>query len=207
MPNTQDPYLYPGTNVHINVAGIKDKARLKEYTAKQFAVSMIRLQKEPIILTSCKDLLLLHRILFRNVFEWAGKIRVINVTQSEFILGENTIVYSDYTMVMKELEQVDEQFMKLPWETFSKEMFIDTLSNMIVTLWVIRPFREGNTRTLMVFIDLFIQKYGYEINLSEFNKHSSDIRNALVWATIGEFYNLNLIFNDIISHKRVTKNQ
>ncbi|MBN3491108.1 Fic family protein [Acholeplasma equirhinis] len=206
MPNSQDPYLYPGTNVHMNVAGIQDKAKLKEYTAKQFAVSMIRLQKEPLELKSCKDLLLLHRILFRNVFEWAGKIRTINVTQSEFILGENTVVYADYPQVMKELEQVDDQYMKLDWQNMTRGEFIDTLSNMIVTLWVIRPFREGNTRTLMVFIDLFIKKFGYEIDLNAFSSHAKDIRNALVWATIGEFFHLNSIFNSIISHKRVTKN-
>ena len=201
----QDPYLYPGTNVHVNVAGIQDKAILKEYTAKQFAVALIKLLKDPIEIKSCKDLLLLHRVLFRNVFEWAGKIRTINVTQSEFILGENTVVYADFSQVMKEMDQVDEQYMKLDWEKMTKETFVDTLSNMIVTLWVIRPFREGNTRTLMVFIDLFMRKYGYEIDLGKFQVYAQDIRNALVWATIGEFYHINGIFNEMVSHKRVTK--
>ncbi|VEU83114.1 Fic/DOC family protein [Acholeplasma hippikon] len=200
----KDPYLYPGTNVHINVAGIQDKARLKEYTAKQFALALIKLQKEDFEVKSSKDLLTLHKILFKHVFEWAGKIRIMNVTKSEFILGENTVEYADYTLILKELDQVDQKFMNLSWKSFTKEEFVDNLTNMIVSLWVIRPFREGNTRTIMVFLDFFIKKYGYCIDLEEFKRQESEIRNALVWATIGEFYHINSIFNLMLSNKCVT---
>lgn len=203
----KDPYLYPGTNVHINVAGIQDKARLKEYTAKQFALAMIKLQKEDFEVKSTKDLLTLHKTLFKHVFEWAGKIRIMNVTKSEFILGENTVEYADYTLILKELDQVDYKYMHLDWQSFSKEEFVDNLSNMIVSLWVIRPFREGNTRTIMVFMDFFIKKYGYCLNLEAFKTQEPEIRNALVWATIGEFFHINSILNLLISHKCVTNNK
>lgn len=200
----KDPYLYPGTNVHINIANIQDKQKLKEYTAKQFALSMLNLQKQNFEITSSKDLLTLHKILFKNVFEWAGKIRIMNVTRSEFILGDNTVEYADYSMILRELDQIDYKYIKADWNNFTREEFIDNISNMIVSLWVIRPFREGNTRTLIVFLDLFIKKYGYEINMEEFSKIAPEIRNALVWATIGEFFHMNLIFDQIISNKCVT---
>jgi len=194
----RDPYLYPNTNIHINIAGIRNKELLKAYTAKHFALSMLKLQREPIVFNSSFDFLRLHEALFNMVFPWAGEIRTINIKNSLFILGEDLVQYADYENIHLELEQIDHYFFKLPWGKYDLENFINHLADLLVDLWVIHPLREGNTRTLIVFMDLFSRQYNYHINLKKFNEHQEYFRNALIWGAYGELFNLKDILSKII---------
>jgi len=81
----------------------------------------------------------------------------------------------------------------------SKVEFIDHLCKFMVDLWLVHPLREGNTRTLIVYMDLFIRNYGYHIDLEGFELLSNDLRNAFVWGAIGEFLNIKSILHKIIA--------
>jgi len=194
----RDPYFYEGTNTHVNVMDIRDKGLLKTYTANQFGLSMLKILKNPPKVESAFDFLSLHKTLFDNVFPWAGQIRTVNMTTSEFILGDGLVEFADYTTIEKELKQIDLKYQGYPWKFVTKQEFVDHLCKLLVDLWVIHPLREGNTRTLIVYMDLFVRKYGYQIDLEGFGIASSDLRNAFVWGAIGEFLNLKSILNKIV---------
>lgn len=192
-------YFYPNTNVHVNVKGITDKAELKRYTAKQFGLSMIKIEKNPIKINSTYDMLKLHKILFEHVFYWAGDIRDVNIQRSEFILGDSDVVFSDYKNIRQELRQLDSQYIHgIQWKKLSKYEFIEYLCQLIVELWVVHPFVEGNTRTIIVFMDQFVRQFGYYVDIDKFNATSEDIRNAFVWAYIGEFLHIKRIISEIV---------
>ena len=53
-------------------------------------------------------------------------------------------------------------------------------------------------------MDLFVRKYGYQIDLEGFGLASNDLRNGFVWGAIGEFLNIKTILNKI-SLKRIKK--
>lgn len=197
----KDPYFYPNTNVHVNIPGIQDKQLLKTYTANQFGLAMLNLQKDKFLIKSAFDFLKLHKILFSNVFFWAGEIRTVNMTTSEFMIAEGMVEFADHKSIHKELEQVDIKYKNLAWSTMSKREFIDNLSKYMVDFWVIHPLREGNTRTLIVFMDLFASQYGYDVDINRFNTSSHDMRNTFVWGAIGEFFNLKDILNKILNKK------
>lgn len=194
----RDPYFYEGTNTHINVMDIRDKGLLKTYTANQFGLAMLKILKNPPKVESAFDFLSLHKILFANVFPWAGEIRTVNMTTSEFILGDGLVEFADFKTIEKELKQIDLKYQGYPWKFVTKQEFVDHLCKLLVDLWVIHPLREGNTRTLIVYMDLFVRKYGYQIDLEGFGIASSDLRNAFVWGAIGEFLNLKSILNKIV---------
>jgi cell filamentation protein len=193
-----DPYFYEGTNTHVNVLGIRDKALLKTYTANQFGLAMLKILKNPPKIESSFDFLKLHKLLFENVFPWAGEIRTVNMTTSEFILGDGLVEFADCKTIEEELVQIDNKYQGYPWKFVSKNEFIDHLCKFIVDIWVIHPLREGNTRTLIVFMDLFVRKYGYHIDLEGFELASNDLRNAFVWGAIGEFLNIKTILDKIV---------
>ncbi|WP_025725507.1 Fic/DOC family protein [Acholeplasma granularum] len=193
-----DLYFYPGTNTHVNIMGIQDKALLKTYTANQFGLAMLKIQKNPPLINSAFDFLTVHKMLFDNVFYWAGKIRTVNMTTSEFILADGMVQFADFDSIEEELNQVDLKYKDYPWRFVTKSEFISHLAEFIVDLWLIHPLREGNTRTLIVFMDLFVRKFGYHIDLEGFNLASNDLRNAFVWGAIGEFLNIKTIFNRIV---------
>lgn len=194
----RDPYLYPNSDVYVNVASIRNKELLKAYTAKHFTLSMLNILKNPIKITSVSDYLYLHKALFGMVFPWAGEIRTINIRNSLFILGEDLVEYADYQNIGLELEQIDHYFFKLKWENFDKADFLNNLANLLADIWIIHPLREGNTRTLIVFLDLFVRQYGYEINLEHFMETTSYLRNALIWGAYGELFNLKEILHKIV---------
>jgi len=193
-----DPYFYKGTNTHVNVMGIRDKALLKTYTANQFGLAMLNILKNPPKMESAFDFLELHKLLFENVFPWAGQIRTVNMTTSEFILGDGLVEFADFRTIEEELKQIDLKYQGYPWKFVTKSEFIDHLCKFIVDLWVVHPLREGNTRTLIVYMDLFVRKYGYQIDLEGFGLASNDLRNGFVWGAIGEFLNIKTILNKII---------
>ncbi len=194
----KDPYFYPGTNVHINIPGILDKKLLKTYTANQFGLAMLKLQKEKFEIKSAFDFLKLHKLLFSNVFFWAGEARTVNMTTSEFMIAEGMVEFADHRSIHKELEQIDIKYKNHQWNLMKKTEFIDNLSKYMVDLWVVHPLREGNTRTLIVYMDLFAQSFGYEVDIHRFSTSSHDMRNTFVWGAIGEFFNLKDILNKIL---------
>ena len=75
------------------------------------------------------------------------------------------------------------------------------LTRIISAIWQTHPFREGNTRTVIVFAVLLAKHLGFEVNHELFKLHSSYVRNALVWASQGiysEYKYIERIFFDAI---------
>ena len=75
------------------------------------------------------------------------------------------------------------------------------LVRIIASIWQTYPFREGNTRTVIVFAVLFAKSLGFEVEHKLFKNNSAYVRNALVWASQGvysKYEYLERIFFDAI---------
>ena len=78
------------------------------------------------------------------------------------------------------------------------------LIRIIATIWQIHPFREGNTRSVVVFAVLLAKSLGFDVKHELFKKHSAYLRNALVWGSQGiysKYEYLERIFFDAIIHE------
>ena len=74
--SARDPYVYPGTNVLINLKDLRDQADLNRFEADAVAVDLIDLKQNPI--TGPFDIRRLretHRRIFGKVYSWAGELR------------------------------------------------------------------------------------------------------------------------------------
>ncbi len=70
---SDDPYVYPGTDVLCNVRGIRDGGELEEFEARLTFLRSLQLGSKPI--SGEYDLAHLrafHRYLFAGLYEWAG---------------------------------------------------------------------------------------------------------------------------------------
>lgn len=54
--------------------------------------------------------------------------------------------------------------------------------HFIAFLWQIHPFYEGNTRTVAVFFELYLNTLGFDVANEPFEKHARYYRDALVRA-------------------------
>lgn len=109
------------------------------------------------------ELLLIHKQLFKGVYEWAGKSRTVDIKKSskgaEFFLMVCKI-NSASNFVFTELAR-DDYLRGLPIV-----IFIDRLVYFYDQLNYIHPFREGNGRAQRVFWGRIARDAGYEIDWS-----------------------------------------
>lgn len=131
----------------------------------------------------------LHYRIFQDVYEWAGKPRVINIEKAEVVLGEISIVYSDCFDIVKDAEEILRRANRFDWKQASLREVVIRFSDFMAGLWKVHPFREGNTRTVVTFCSMFIEAQGIYIESDLFKDNAAYMRNALVAA--------NAVFDDL----------
>lgn len=185
----KDPYLYLDSEVLKNLAGIQDAEELKNMEADYtlFRLSEIA-EDDSLEKFDFQTLCELHYRIFQDVYEWAGKPRVINIEKAEAVLGEISVVYSDCFDIAKDAERILKRANSFEWGNASFGDVVVTFSNFWAELWKVHPFREGNTRTIVTFCSMFIEAQGIYIESNLFKDNAAYMRNALVAA--------NAIFED-----------
>ena len=88
-----------------------------------------------------KALLQIHAYIFGGLYDFAGKIRTVNISKGGFKFAA-----AEY--LPKTLEKIE----KMPEETF------DQIVDKYVEMNVAHPFREGNGRTTRIWLDLMLKR-------------------------------------------------
>lgn len=83
----------------------------------------------------------IHRILFEDIYDFAGKIRDVNIAKSNFRFAP--VMYLEAALL--HIEQ-------MPQSTF------DEIIEKYVEMNVAHPFREGNGRSGRIWLDLMLKK-------------------------------------------------
>ena len=185
-----DPYLYPNSEVLMNLANIHDVQGLKDMEADY---TLYRLSE---LVTNndwerfdFKALCEMHHHIFQDVYEWAGKPRIINIEKQEVVLGELSIEYSDCFDIERDAKEILVELNRFNWKKASNETVIEKFSSFMASLWKVHLFREGNTRTVVTFCCMFIEAQGIYIDSDLFKDNASYMRDALVAA--------NAMFHDL----------
>lgn len=202
----KDPYVYDNTNVLINLANIKDQKELDDYETTLSRIAIVDILNNPIDITSVNDIFLIHERLFKEVYSWAGKVRTINIYKEEPVLSGLSVEYSDCKSINKDLNRIQKDINSFDWKNESKKEVLSKIARIISGIWQVHAFREGNTRTICLFLYLLMKKYNLKLNIDFIGEHSKFFRNALVLASIGEYSeyeHLEMILSDAISLKKI----
>lgn len=114
----------------------------EEFFSKKRAVELFeKILMSEIEVGTIKGLQDIHKYLFQNVFDFAGKIRDKNISKDNFRFA--SVLY---------LEDNIKTIEKLPENTF--EEIIDKYIEMNI----IHPFLEGNGRSMRIWLDLMLKK-------------------------------------------------
>lgn len=141
------------------------------------------------------ELINIHKKLFSDIFEFAGKIRDYNFTKDECVLDGDTVIYASYETIMPSLQYDFEQEKNFSYKDITFDDAIKHLCRFTSNIWQVHPFCEGNTRTTAVFMIKYLRTFGFNINDDVFAKHSWYFRNSLVRANYKKFDSN--IFEDI----------
>lgn len=88
-----------------------------------------------------KTLLVIHKQLFMDIYDFAGKVRSVNIAKGGF-----RFVPAMY--LLDALKQIE----RMPQSTF------DEIIEKYVEMNVAHPFREGNGRSTRIWLDLILKK-------------------------------------------------
>jgi len=195
-----DPYLYPGTTVLINHFNIRDQAKLDSKERRETLKTLKGLYDNPVKgefgLAHLQEI---HRRIFAPVYPFAGEIRRIDMFKAEEKLGGGSVQYAPFHLARLQAEHCLKQLNARDWsglKDLSRPEDMAAFTGMIVDVWKIHPFREGNTRTTMTFMHQFAAAKGFALDHELIRANAEYVRHALVVGTHGETHYLTRILTD-----------
>ncbi len=199
-----DLYLQENSSVLKNPLGITDEKELDLAEAELSRANMMLLYEKGFSDFSVGGICFIHKELFGDVYEWAGEFRKINIQKREKILAGLSVWYSNDTDIERDLNKAWKNINKVNWAKLSKDEFVEKVSRLFSVIWQVHPFREGNTRTVVMLITFFVEHYGYLFDQEIISANAGYVRNAFVLASLGEYSeydDLEAILKDAICDK------
>lgn len=182
---------YPDTTVLINKLGITQQEQLS--LAEQRIVTGIYTMLEARTKFQNVDFeffKLLHKQLFYDLYEWAGSVRTINISKKGTVFCKAEDIERIGTIKFHNLAK--QNYLK----GMDKTAFLNELAELYHDLNMLHPFREGNGRTLRLFITLLVRNAGYNMN---FDKCDPDLLMiATIKAAQGDISMLRNVLENII---------
>ena len=127
----------------------------------------------------------IHKFLFKDIYDFAGNYRNYNITKKEEILNGDTVKYVNYQDIQSYIEYDIKEEKDFDYSKLNKDELISHIIKFTSSIWQIHPFGEGNTRTIAVFIEKYLNSIGFNINNDMFKNNSLYFRNALVRSNYG----------------------
>jgi cell filamentation protein len=154
---SDDPYVYPGTDVLINKEGIRDAGELEQFERVVTANRMEHLPADvPLTYVGYRRL---HHHIFEPIYAWAGEARTVNISKGNAM----------FCLVPHISPQMEQRFAVIRAENslrgLSRAEFVARAAEHICELNAIHPFRDGNGRTQRAFLEALAARVGHPLRL------------------------------------------
>ena len=168
-------YCYPDSNVLMNRMGIQNPEQLNKAEKQLTMLRILELLEHPVKGSfDLKHLQSIHRYIFQDIYQWAGKIRKVDIAKGNMFCN-----------VMFIESQAAEIFGKLKKEKYLQGLDEDTFGRRLAYYFseinALHPFREGNGRSQREFIRSLASRNGYVVNFSKAG------RDEILQASIDSF--------------------
>lgn len=128
-----------------NKLGINDSAELARIEEKISKTKAIELYENNVVedaeIGKFSGLVKIHKLLFDEIYDFAGKVRTVNIAKGNFRFAP--VMYLDAA-----IKHIDD----MPQSTY------DEIIEKYVEMNVAHPFREGNGRSMRIWLDLILKK-------------------------------------------------
>lgn len=182
-----DLYLLENSTVLKNLLGITNEKELDLAEAELSRANMMLLYENGFDDFSSGGFCFIHKVLFGDVYAWAGQYRNINIQKREKLLAGQSIWYSDCMNIETDLDNAWKNINKVKWDKLSREDFAKQIARRFPALWQVHPFREGNTRTTVMMMTFFIEHYGYYFDQILMAESAGYVRDSFVLASLGKY--------------------
>lgn len=153
----QDPYCYPGSTVLRNNFDLHDDDALEhaERLMSEIAASELEFDLPPYDLAYLQEI---HRKLFRQTYDWAGKLRSIDISKGD-------TRFCTASRIEPEANKLFSQVARAEWfERLPRRELVRHVAEFYGDLNMVHPFRDGNGRAQRILFEHLIINAGYEIS-------------------------------------------
>ena len=126
----------------LNISDSTELARMEEKISKKKAVELFSNgYLDSYEAGTFQMLVAIHKYLFDEIYDFAGKVRTVNIAKGNFRFA--SVMY---------LQTAIENVEKMPQATF------DEIIEKYVEMNIVHPFREGNGRSTRIWLDLILKR-------------------------------------------------
>ncbi len=187
-----DTYVYPGSEVLRNKADLRDQAALDKFEADVTAMRMAELLNQPIQgKFDLPHLRAMHRHLFRDVYDWAGEIRTVDISRGASRFANFNQIETYLTGQLSGIAK--ENFLR----GLEPDALVSRLAHYLGEINAAHPFREGNGRVQRLFCAQLAEQAGYfiafktvdqakmyEVMIASFNGNNQPLASLLNDVTV-----------------------
>ncbi|MDN8601050.1 putative adenosine monophosphate-protein transferase Fic [Citrobacter enshiensis] len=192
----RDPYLYDGLDVMRNRLGIHQVQRLEQAAYELTALRAATIELGPRV-RGLPYLCAIHRQLYQDIFDWAGKLREVDIYQGDTPFCHFAWIEKEGNALMQDLEE-EGYLVGLP-----KEKFVARLAHYYCEINVLHPFRIGSGLAQRIFFEQLAIHAGYTlawngIQVDEWNQANQS-------GAMGDLSALQAIFRKVVSEAEETE--
>lgn len=153
----QDAYCYAGTSVLRNRLGIQDDEELckAEREFSELAASQLEFSLPPYDLAYLQQL---HRCLFQDVYDWAGELRVLDISKGQTRFCNVNRLEPEAIKLFAGM--ADSQW----FEGHGREALVTAVAERYGDLNMVHPFREGNGRAQRILFEHLLLNAGFQVD-------------------------------------------
>lgn len=153
-------YTDPKTGILRNIQEISDPEVLMFVESSAVTKRLKGLHDNPIKIKGIESLFIIHKILFQDIYVWAGKKRLVEISKDgkQFFPTthfDNAFVYID--SLITEYKSISSS---------NKKELVKKLAEILDNVNYLHPFREGNGRSQREFLRLLAKEKGLTLNLN-----------------------------------------
>jgi cell filamentation protein len=153
-----DPYTDPASSVLRNRLGIADAAELDRI--ERLLVAARIAEGIPSGNFDLDHLCAIHWHLFQDIYDWAGELRTVEISKGRHQFQFRRFIVTGMEDVHRRLRQAD--FLRgLPPDAFAAEA-----GRIIGDVNYVHPFREGNGRAQLFYLEQLAEQAGHPLDLA-----------------------------------------
>jgi cell filamentation protein len=158
------------------------------------------LSTDPIKIAGIGSLFEIHRQLFQDTYDWAGKVRTVEISKG----GRPFFPTSRFETALCHIDHLVKEYHRIAYA--EKGDLAHKLAELLDVINFLHPFREGNGRTQREFLRLLALEKGWNLNLNP--PDNTDVYNRYMSGTInGDVEKLSVLISDLLKPLETNSDQ
>jgi len=172
---------------HYEGVQMREQTEARAEEADKVSLGIVEILEEGSFSLDPMQLSAIHAHLFSGIDDERyrpGAFRREDVFKCEEILCGDSVLYGSPRLFIRSLEMLFARELDRDYVSGAGLTKADlrSLARFVANVWMVHPFVEGNTRTVAVFMVLYLCLLGFTVDLGPLASHARFLRGALVRA-------------------------